>query len=209
MYCQNCGTELDSEAKFCDQCGTDVATRQQAVSQENDRSATEQAASGEYQSETHQGTVEQPTRQQSHGTESAPIASKEAYTQGQLVSLGGAVLTILGAFLPWLTADLLTAELTVTGIDADGIFTLVFAVLVTGMIVYTRGNWRKALVGVAILGLLTALLGIAYINDPWLGVENPPPEAAQSLVTVGIGLYLTAAGGLAMLAGPILDTVSG
>jgi len=31
MYCENCGTELNDNAKFCDACGTQTAAEQTAI----------------------------------------------------------------------------------------------------------------------------------------------------------------------------------
>jgi len=160
---------------------------------------------------TRPGQPGQPARSGQPGTQHGVQQSETpertdigAYTIGQKVALGGSGLAVVGAFLPWLTVEIF--DISKTGIDGDGVFTLIFGLVVLGLVLYRGpGRWgRKSMIGVVLLGVLTALVGIAYINDPLLGVENAP-DGGSELVSLGIGLYVTAAAGVVMAIGPILD----
>lgn len=135
-----------------------------------------------------------------------PRTNISAYTIGQKFVAVGAVVAIVGAFLPWLTVDALGTSLSKTGVDGDGVFTLCFALVAVGLLVYQGpGRWGKGvLAGCFILGLLIALLGTAYIYDPWLGAEQPT-ETERALIDVGTGLYLTAASGYIIIGGMAYD----
>lgn len=99
--------------------------------------------------------------------------------QGEKVALGGALLVVFGAFLPWVSG---------TGIDGMGLFTLVFALLAATLVV--TGRWERA-VHRAVLGLgaLTAVVALTAI------------PSASAVVNPGTGLYLTVVGGGALAVG--------
>ncbi len=107
----------------------------------------------------------------------------DEFTQGEKVTLGGALLVVFGAILPWTSGTGLAAS----GLAGNGIFAAVFAML-AGVLVAT-GDWDRD-VHLAVLGLgaLTALVALAALVD----VTIAPP---------GEGLYLTVAGGAAVAAG--------
>lgn len=130
-----------------------------------------------------------------------------AATGGKKTSLGGAVLVAIAAFLPWLSVDFLGTSITKTGIEGDGAITLVLAIIVAILILASHlGSWgRKTWWAVLVLGGLTALLALGYINDPWLGVEQRPPEETREFVSIGVGLYLTALGGAMTVLGALYD----
>lgn len=125
---------------------------------------------------------------------------------GQKLVVGGAIVAVVGAFLPWFTVDALGTTASVNGIERDGIFTFVFALIAVGLILYQGpGRWKTGvLAGCLILGALIALVGSAYIYDPWLGTEQPS-EAEQALINIGSGLYLTAFSGYIIIGGMAYD----
>lgn len=129
---------------------------------------------------------------------------------GKKTSLVGAVLVAIAAFLPWLSVDFLGTSITKTGIEGDGAITLVLAIVVAILILASHlGSWgRKTWWAVLVLGGFTALLALGYINDPWLGVDQRPPEETREFVTIGLGLYLTALGGAITVGGALYDKVS-
>jgi hypothetical protein len=69
-----------------------------------------------------------------------------------------------------------------------------------------RSRGRKTTAAVLILGLLIALIGGAYIYDPWIGVEQTVTDEQRSLIDIGIGLYLTLVGGALVVIGTLYDT---
>jgi len=93
------------------------------------------------------------------------------------------------------------------GIEADGMFTLLLGLAVMGVIYYSGpsgwGKTSRATVG--LVGLIIGLVGIIYIADPWVGISEQPPEVTREMVNIGIGLYLTAIGGLSIFLGTMLD----
>lgn len=128
------------------------------------------------------------------------MADLDGYSQNEKIALGGAGVTAVGAFLPWIELGALGSR---SGIDGDGTFTLLFAIVVIGIIVVR--DWEKIDKGaVAVLGLLSLGIGVMYISDPAAGTnlgQSMMGQAIAEALEPGVGLYLTAAGGLGMLAG--------
>jgi hypothetical protein len=100
---------------------------------------------------------------------------------GEKVALGGAVAVVFGAFLPW-------ASRGAAGIEGNGLFTLVFALL-AGVLVVT-GDWdrpvQKAVLGLGVLAALVAAVAVGF------GVAAAAP---------GAGIYVTISGGVALAVG--------
>jgi hypothetical protein len=114
-------------------------------------------------------------------------------TTGEKVTLVGGVLAVIGAFLPWVSAGFIT----VSGIDGDGVFTLIFGVI-AGAIVLMR-DWEKAdVLGVGLLGVLTLLVAGNVFSSTGNQVNS---AAIEFSVSAGTGLYLTLVAGLLLLAG--------
>ena len=129
------------------------------------------------------------------------MATADQYSQGEKVALGGAGLAAVGAFLPWIKLGQLGS---VSGLDSNGTYTLVFAVAVVGIVVLRNwGNVDRS--AVAVLGLLTLGIGVLYIVDPATGTSLREAGAFGSAIAdalqPGVGLYVTALGGLGMLVG--------
>lgn len=131
-------------------------------------------------------------------------------TGGQLMAILGGVLAGIGAFLPWIEFELLGASRTRTGIDGDGTFTLILGVVVVLVVLATAWR-RRAQVGTLVVGLLVLGLSGMYISDPTIGVETSSVaerELLEAGLSVGIGLYVTAIGGLLMSAGGAVGLVN-
>lgn len=145
-------------------------------------------------------------RQRSQSARTEPRTRLSAYTLGQKLVVGGAALAVAGALLPWFTVDAFGTSASVNGIERDGIFTFISAFVVVALVLYQGpGRWRTGpLAGCVIAGLLVALLGTAYIYDPWLGTEQPT-AAQRAYIDIGIGLYLTAFSGYVVLGGAAAD----
>lgn len=108
----------------------------------------------------------------------------------QWVTVISILVTILAAFLPWVSAF----GISKSGISADGVITLILAVigLVLELVgIGVIGGRRRASLGILIpslvLGALVALIGLIDLND------------AGSLSA--IGLYLTLAAGIGWVVG--------
>jgi len=129
------------------------------------------------------------------------MAAASQYSQGEKLALGGAGLTAVAAFLPWVKVSLGSlASASQNGIDGDGTITLVLALVAIALVVLR--DWEKVDKGaVLVAGLLTTAIGGMYIADPASGMDMS--GAAQQYVSASpqIGLFLTAIGGLGMLGG--------
>jgi hypothetical protein len=101
-------------------------------------------------------------------------------SRSTMLGLGAAAITIIGAFLAW--ASLL--GISVSGWEGDdGKLTVVFGIALGAMAIMLKGRNRK--IGMAIAGALILIVGI--IN--WLDIND-------SGLDIGIGMWLTLAGGI-------------
>lgn len=113
------------------------------------------------------------------------------FTTSEWMTIGGGLAAVIGAVLPWVSFSLGS----VTGIDGDGVFTLVFGII-AGAIVLFR-NWETVdVAAVGVLGVLTLLIGANVYN-------NLSGMTGRNILNVsaGIGLHLTMLGGLLLVAG--------
>ncbi|WP_247730202.1 hypothetical protein [Halovivax limisalsi] len=125
-------------------------------------------------------------------------------TATKLVLVGGAV-TIVAAFLPWISIELGPFSESVSGIDGDdGLLTLILAAVAMA-VAYVREWSALTAGGVVVLGGLAALLGLLYISDPLMGADmsDAEREMAGSIASPEIGLYVTVLGGLIVAAGGV------
>lgn len=112
------------------------------------------------------------------------------------LAVGGAVVTIIGAFLPWVTAGAsvgpVDVSTSVPGIEMTlGLLTVVLAVVAVG-IVFALGWDDTGAAAVAIAGLVVVLAGVLKLLD--LG----------GIASAGIGLYLAILGGLGILVAGVM-----
>lgn len=124
---------------------------------------------------------------------------------GRKVGLGGCVLATLGAFLPWFSITFFGSSLSVRGIDRDGKFTLLAGVIAAAVFyAYWKPNYAKV---TGLLGLFIGGLGLLYIFDPLIGasVSSDQEAFARSAINIGVGLYFTAAGGIAVAFGSYME----
>jgi hypothetical protein len=121
----------------------------------------------------------------------------------------GILLAVIGAFLPWATlTEPSVGEITRTGIEVDGLLTLVLALTAAGFLAW--GYWGEGHgVGRTTLVLACGLTisGIAVYD--MLDTNNLAEELrVTALVDLGVGIYVTLAGGLLIGAAGILGILS-
>jgi hypothetical protein len=111
-----------------------------------------------------------------------------------------------GTFLPWLTFGGLFEGVSIHGIFGDGLISLaLFAVAaVIALVGDRRKSWQGGgFIAFTIPALLASALGIYHIVD--LYVKRSSPSASGeidlfALANPGVGLYLVAAAGIALVA---------
>lgn len=134
------------------------------------------------------------------------MADLDGYSQNELIAVGGATLSAISAFLPWITVSLGGMSTSQNGMDVaatlDGTIVLILAAIVVGIVVVR--DWEQSDAGaVGAIGLVTTIIGGMYVMDP-ASAANASGELASSLISPGFGLYVTVIGGLGMLIGGAL-----
>ncbi|WP_436936055.1 hypothetical protein [Halovenus marina] len=116
--------------------------------------------------------------------------------RGAKITLGGALALIVGAFLPWASIDSRLRSATVSGVDGDGVLTLLAGVAVVAIVVL--GAWRKReILASAVAGGLSVLVAFnIYTNISSYG-------GLSGSVSVEMGLYLTILGAALLVAGSV------
>jgi hypothetical protein len=122
--------------------------------------------------------------------------------------IGGVVLALVAAFLPWLTASAPFMSVTKNGIESDGQITAGLAI-VAGILVlaYLRALRRPlaVLIIVAALAALITFVGmIDFINVKDKIGDLTAEQRRLISASVGVGLYLTIAAGVTLLTGAVL-----
>ena len=122
------------------------------------------------------------------------------YTKlGRYSALAGAVFTVIGAFLPWVTVTApFLGTVSRSGMEGgDGPIFLALGAVAAG-VTLVDGRSRTVvlmLTGTGVLGLFVA---------EWVAVTDrleSLPASDRSLATHGMGLYALAAGGIGIFAG--------
>jgi hypothetical protein len=118
----------------------------------------------------------------------------------RLFILAAAVLGIVSSFLPWITLPMGS----ISGIKGDGWLTLILFLVPTIISVIgnrngklTRMNLYIAM-GPALLAGLIGLYKIIDFNSSLPDGDNPFALGIRSAMSIGIGLYLVVAAGLAV-----------
>lgn len=166
LTCQNCGEPLTETASVCPDCGT---TR---------RNPEEAKTDGGTSSPQHSETQETNPERTGTGEVATDETSDSTLATHEKIVYTGAALTAIGAFLPWATV----LGVSVTGIEGDGILTLLIG-LVTAGAVWWRPWGRRTQIGTLVAGVLVLLIGFASFTN-----------------VAAIGLYLTLFGGVALAA---------
>ena len=135
-----------------------------------------------------------------------PVPQRKLDPRVAWTVFGGAGAVMLGALLPWakVQAGIFSAEK--AGTDGDGVITLLLAlgVGVVAILLVTQGvQLWKPIVIVAAGGLcvLTAIVDMVDVKNR----AADPPEGLEGIqVTIGIGLWLTLLGAVAIVVGGVL-----
>ncbi len=118
----------------------------------------------------------------------------------RLFILGAAVLGIVASFLPWITLPFGS----VSGLKGDGWLTLILFLVPTIISILGNRNARLSRtnlyisMGPALLAGLLGLYKIIDFNSSLPDGDNPIALGVRSAMSVGIGLYLVVAAGLAV-----------
>jgi hypothetical protein len=133
------------------------------------------------------------------------IEAKRKTTDAILAGIG-AVLVIIGAFLPWVKVAFISAA----GTDGDGVITLIIAAIAGVLILVRLNNWSAILCLLVCLGGLIisgiAIYDMINIQDKIDSARGQSELASAFLSSarIGEGLYATLAGGVAMVIGGVL-----
>jgi len=136
------------------------------------------------------------------GAASATATTGWEWNAASILTVVGAVLVVLGAFLPWAKVGFLSVD----GTEGDGILTLILGLAagLLGALGFLKGA-KGLLIGSIVCAGLALLIGVYDIANINSVVDGP----FGLEVEVGMGLYLTVLGAAAGVAGPILKLVRG
>lgn len=117
----------------------------------------------------------------------------------------GTGVVALGALLPWVTVDAGIVSVTKAGTEGDGVFTLLLALVVGGLALakWKSGLSRRVVIVALVLGAIVLAIATYDTIDVASTVEEN--EFFEVRASVGIGLWLTLLGGIAMIIGAIWE----
>jgi len=112
-----------------------------------------------------------------------------------LVVISG-FLCFIGAFLPWGNVSSGFSSVSLSGIDKDGFFTLIFSLIALGILYIGIRKIKKTLTnaGIIIFGFLILLIGM-YDSANIANISS----SSYVFIQVGTGLYLTIIGGIGLI----------
>lgn len=129
----------------------------------------------------------------------------ETDARSKWLLVAGTAVVAVAALLPWATVNAGFISVTKAGTDGDGIITLVLALVVGGLLLakWKAGLSRAVVIVSLVLGAIVLAIGTYDVIDVASTVEEN--EFVEVRASVGIGLWLTVLGGIAMLAGAIWE----
>jgi len=187
MYCTRCGTQIPDDSEFCYNCGAQVV----GVEREKRRRAAE---AGEVYTEP---VAPAPAPQAARPAPRTVGAATLAQPYVGIAVIVGAALAAIGCLLPWIDAFGQTANgfdfgfvMDSNGGDGkDGLLIIPIGV-VAAVLGGLHFKGRNSLASMGLIALGAAIAGIAGYNL-WKMYDG-----SDSLEYVGIGVYVTIAGGL-------------
>ena len=117
-----------------------------------------------------------------------------------MIVLGGALVVVIGSFLAWATVSAGGISVSASGMDGDGVITLVVGLAAAAMALFLKDRGRN--IGVAIAGGIIVLVAIIDIADVNRALGEFPGGGVEA--SVGIGLWLVLLGGITVLVGPFI-----
>lgn len=177
---------MADNARFCGECGANL--QEQGTEQQHAASQSE-ADGGTDVGRNQLGTATTSTSTESTGTGMLSGESSRSFnvaTGGKTKLIyAGAVLTALGAFLPWATF----LGQTIIGIEGDGVLTLLFAITAAGVTAWK--GWTKRVCQATIaLGILIVFIALFALTN-----------------LAGAGIYATILGGVVIAAPGIREYI--
>jgi len=139
-----------------------------------------------------------------------PWTGKQKLAGGLLI--GGALLAILGCFLPWVSVSAAGFDESFNAFvegASDGYIVVVFAVvaIIFGALSYQPNPPRRGVITLGIIvGAVILLLGLANLGN--IEDEAPGIEIFGGDISPGIGLILVTVSGLIILAGAIIAIIA-
>lgn len=121
------------------------------------------------------------------------------------INAAGIALVVIGAFMPWVTVDTFLGQTSLSGTDGDGVITFTLGVVAAFLLLWT--HFRPSLIRgviIAVIGGLVVLIMMQKITD--IGALIADANLADQ-ASIGIGIYVSLLGGIAMLAGAIAIAV--
>jgi hypothetical protein len=133
-----------------------------------------------------------------------------------LAEAAGAALVFIGAYVPWVMTFAFVATVSVRGVDTDyGRALPLLPLLALGMLAWRwyvrRARWVH--LAVVVLGMAAIVLAVGFVITTKRGAANVQESLTRSVgptlpgtvdVRFDAGIYLTVAGGAAMIVGGIL-----
>ena len=119
--------------------------------------------------------------------------------------LGGTAVVAVGSLLPWAIVSAGFMTVSKAGTDGDGVVTLLLALVVGGLALFSwkAGLSRRMVITSLVVGLIVLAIGVYDTVDVATTVNET--EFVEVRASVGIGLWLTLLGSIAMVAGAIWE----
>ena len=189
MFCARCGSQIPDDSEFCENCGAPIA----GIEREKRRRAAETGQA--YAAPVAPPPVPAAARPAPRPT-GVPQATSPLPMIG-IIAIAGAALAAIGCFLAWVDAPgttinaldwgYVTDSNGIDGMDGLLVLPIAAAAAVLGGLSF-KGRYNLA--NLALIALGVAIAGVAGYNL-WKIVDE-----TDSLKYVGIGLYMTIAGGI-------------
>jgi hypothetical protein len=209
IYCLNCGKGIPDQSKFCTFCGTAVAANadQPNVTSQTTQPAQQANISSQPSQPSQQYVNPAPPVQQQvqpnppvqQYVTSQPLTTKNEFYKN--AGFWGAVLTLLGFFLPYERVTEASLYYVVTESPEPAVYLYLIFPVVGGLLIIQglTGIFPRFLVVIfKILPLLLlGLLIVGLYNNDKYDLSNADFETILSYV--GVGLYMIVIGSLLML----------
>ncbi len=127
--------------------------------------------------------------------------AKKIACLGKTIALISAILLILGSFLSWGTSVIDGNPAVIYGLEGDGKITIALGALATVLLILKRPpHWF-----VFMLGVIAATIGVI----DYLAMRDAVSQFQSPAISgsIGIGLYLIAPAGLAIMVGTFIEMI--